>query len=197
MAPAPFGTVDQLVDGRRGYSRRQPLAVLPLTHDLAAHFIEIAALERLAHSDGCISNALEAVEDLLIAIEMALCDFPVVGAGVARGTGVGHDDAPLEFLGIDIQRYPRHPLDAQFHGRDAAVQGRPVVLNPGRHPNRVAFHVFCDAKERLIGGPGSSPPREGTAYGNGQSGRTRDASAGRRLSARGQGRVLQPVVAGE
>ena len=47
-------------------------------------------------ADGGVANPLEAVEDLLVAVEMPLGDLPVVGAGVARGARVGDDDALLE-----------------------------------------------------------------------------------------------------
>src|SRR5579862_9716531 len=60
------GAGDQVVDGRRRDPGREPLPVVPLSGDLAADFIPVAGLERSSHGNGCVADALEAVENVLI-----------------------------------------------------------------------------------------------------------------------------------
>src|SRR6185436_16086190 len=91
----------QVVDGRRRDARRQALAVVPLDRHLPADLVPVAALERCPHRRRGIANPLEAVEDVAIAVDVALGDLPVVGAGIARRAGVGEDDAALELERID------------------------------------------------------------------------------------------------
>src|SRR5258708_6903379 len=72
------GTLHQIIDLRRRYPRRQLLPVLPLNCDLTADFIPVAPFERAAHRHCCVANALEAVEDRAVAIDMTFDDFPVI-----------------------------------------------------------------------------------------------------------------------
>ena len=65
-----------------------------------------------------------------VAVEMALRDFPVVGARVARRARVHEDDARAAAPEVDSKRVRCDAGDAQFHGGDAAVQRRTVVLDP-------------------------------------------------------------------
>ena len=50
-------------------------------------------VERLAHRGGGVADALEAVEDVAVAVDVLLGDLPVVGARVARLARVAEDDA--------------------------------------------------------------------------------------------------------
>ena len=77
-----------------------------------------------------------------IAVDVALHDVPVVGAGVARRAGVAEDDAPLRAR-ADRRRAAtrREPVRAELERGDAAVHRRPVVLQARRHPDRLRLDV--------------------------------------------------------
>src|SRR5262245_44700602 len=82
--PRRAGALDELVDHRCRDTRREALAVVPLDGDLAAHFVPVGTFERSAHSGRRIADSFEAVEDVPVAIDVALRDLPVVGSGVSR-----------------------------------------------------------------------------------------------------------------
>src|SRR5204862_7900283 len=71
---------DQVVDDRRRHAGREPLAVVPLGGDLPADLVPVAALEGDAHRGGRVADPLEAIEDVTVAVGVALGDFPVVRA---------------------------------------------------------------------------------------------------------------------
>ena len=60
--------------------------------------------ERRAHRDRRVADPLEAVEDVPVAVDVALGDLPVVRARVSRRAGVGEHDALLELARIDVER---------------------------------------------------------------------------------------------
>src|SRR5262245_36294787 len=76
------GAAHQFVDFRRSDAGRQTFAIFPFGGDLFSHFVPVAALERMTHGDGRVTNPFEAVEHHAIAVEVALDDLPVVGARV-------------------------------------------------------------------------------------------------------------------
>src|SRR5689334_3989011 len=75
---------DQRVDRRRRDAGCEPLPVVPLDGNLPPDPIPVAALERRAHRRRGVADPLEAVEDVAIAVGVALGDLPVVRAGMAR-----------------------------------------------------------------------------------------------------------------
>src|SRR5437870_2188061 len=105
---------DQIVDDGRRHAGREPFAVVPLGRDLPADLVPVAALEGDAHRGGRVADPLETVEDVAIAVGVALGDVPVVGAGVSRRAGVGEDDPLLELRRIDRQTHPLDAVDAQL-----------------------------------------------------------------------------------
>src|SRR5439155_14223711 len=133
--------------GWRRDARRQPLAVFPFAGDLPADLLPVAALKRHAHRDGGVSNPLEAIEDAAIAVDVALGDLPVVGAGIARRAGISEDDAPFELVRIHVEADAPYTVGAKLDGRDAAVQRRPIILHAGRHPDRLTLHVHRDLEQ--------------------------------------------------
>src|SRR5262245_27553260 len=78
----------QVVYRRRRDAGRQRFAVVPFGGDLAADLVPVAADQGRPHRDGRIADALEAVENPSIAVEMALRDLPVVRARLPRLTGI-------------------------------------------------------------------------------------------------------------
>ena len=64
----------------------------------------IAAGQGIAHTAGGLDDAIEALEDVAVAVNMALHDFPVVRAGEVRSAGIGQHDAALQLFGIDVER---------------------------------------------------------------------------------------------
>src|SRR5438552_6174504 len=73
-------THDEIVDRRSRHAGREALAVLPLCRDVAADIVPVPALQRVAHRAARVANALEAVEDVPVAVDVALGDLPVVRA---------------------------------------------------------------------------------------------------------------------
>src|SRR5688572_19592507 len=78
---------NERLDHRRGHTRRQLLARLPFEIDLRSDAGPIAAAEGIADAAGGLDDAIEALEDVAVAVHMALHDFPVVRAGEVRGAG--------------------------------------------------------------------------------------------------------------
>ena len=131
---------------------------------------------------------------LPIAVEVALGDLPVVRPGVPRRAGIGQDDPALQLAGIDVERDPANAVHAQLDRGDAAVQRGPIVLDAGRHADRLAFDVHRDLQQIVGIGGAAGPARQRAAGGDGQRRRSRDAGAGGRLAARRQRGVLETVV---
>ncbi len=128
---------------------------------------------------------------------MPLGDFPIIGAGIARRAGVGQHDPLFQLPRIDVDGRARDTGDAQLDGRDAAVQRRPIILDAGRHPNRLALDVHRHLQQMFGIGRRLRPARQGAADGDGQRRGSGNPRARRRLAARGQRRVLQAVVPGQ
>ena len=75
---------------------------LRFSHSSARHCAvasQSPLVERLAHRGGGVANALEAVEDVTVAVDVPLRDVPVVGAGIARLAGVAEDEARFRARG--------------------------------------------------------------------------------------------------
>ena len=107
VAPAAMArAISESIAGGRD-ARREALAVLPFGRQAGGGRVPVAAGERLAHRGGGVADPLEAIEDVLIAVDVPLGDLPVVGAGIARLAGVAEHDAPFELLRIDIERHAR------------------------------------------------------------------------------------------
>ena len=132
-----------------------------------------------------------------VAVDVALGDLPVVRARVPRRAGVGEHDATFELGRIDGERHPPDAVDAEFDGRDAAVKRRAVVLDAGRH--RIVWHstfiAICSRCSRPSTAAGAV--RQRAADGDRQGRRAGDTGAGGGFASRGQGRVLEAVVAGQ
>src|SRR5438105_3639396 len=71
---------NQILDRCRRHSRRQTLAVVPLRGDLPADLVPVGEIERGAHRQRGVADALERFEDVAVAVDVALGDVPVVGA---------------------------------------------------------------------------------------------------------------------
>ena len=141
---------DQRIDRRRRDAGGEALAVLPFGGEARGGRVPVAARQRLAHRGGGVADALEAVEDVLIAVDVPLGDLPVVGAGVARLAGVAEDDAPFELAADRRRAAPaRGCAGVQLERGNAAVHGRPVILQAGRHLDHLGFDVLGDLEERL------------------------------------------------
>src|SRR5215831_6737198 len=142
QAPAAAGAADlrgggardarpahEIVDFRRRDARREPFPVIPFGGDLTADFVPVAPLERVTHRHGRIANPFERIEDVAVAVQMSLDDFPVVRARVPRRTGIGEDEAGFEGASVHVETHPVNTAHAELDGGDAAVERRPVVLN--------------------------------------------------------------------
>ena len=173
---------------------------LRLSHsigDLPADFVPVAALRAPSASPTAVSRIRsKQSKTCAIAVDVPLGDLPVVRAGVARRAGVGEHDAALELARIDVERDAADAVDAELDRGDAAVQRRPIVLHAGRHADRLALDVHRHLQQ-VARDPSDAagPAGERAADGDRQRRRAGDAGAGRRLAARGQRRVLEPVVA--
>ena len=58
-------------------------------------------VEGIAHAAGGLDDAIEALEDVAVAVDVALHDFPVVRAREMRGAGVRQHDAALQIVRVD------------------------------------------------------------------------------------------------
>src|SRR5262245_59193862 len=98
--PADLGRCGPCADGARNenvdcgsrHAGSEPLAIVPFDRDEAADLVPVTALDRGPQSSRSVSNALEAVEDVTIAVDVPFQDLPVVRAGVPRRAGVGEHD---------------------------------------------------------------------------------------------------------
>ena len=100
-APAAKRIGDERLDHRRRHAGCQLLARLPFEVDVRGDAGPIAAGEGVAHTARRLDDAIEALEDVAVAVDVALHDFPVVRAGEMRRAGVGEHDAALQLDGID------------------------------------------------------------------------------------------------
>src|SRR5438093_6482196 len=188
---------DQVVDASRRHSGSEPFAVVPLCGDLPADFFPVASLERKPHGRRGVADALEAVENVAVAIDVSLGDFPVVRSGMAWRTGVSEHDVVRQLAGVDSQWHPPDALDAQLDGGDPAVERRTVILHAGWDPNRLALDVHGHLQQMFGVYAAVRPVREGAAGGDGECRRPGDAGAGRRLAACRERRVVELIMAGE
>ena len=201
LRPGAAGASDQVVDLRRAHPRGQPLTVAPLLTEVATDGVPVRSLQGRAHRNRGIPNALEAIEDMAIAIDVPLHDFPVVGARVTGRTRVAQDDAAFEFLRIHRQRYAGQTVRAELECRDSAVHRGPIVLETGRHFDRLSLDVHRSHQQgfgawRRCTGRGI-PPRQGPTNCDVQRRRTGDASASRRLGPGAQGHTAHAVCRGQ
>ena len=112
--------------------------------------LPVATLKRPAHRGGSVANPLEAVEDVAVAIDVALGDLPVVGAGVARRARVSEDDATFELVPIHVEADAPHAIGAKLDRRDAAVKRRPIILHAGGHSDRLTLHVHRHLQQMFV-----------------------------------------------
>ena len=85
---------------------------------------------------------------------------------------------------VDAERHARQSVGAELEGRDAAVHRRAIVLEAGRHLDRLGLDVHRGDQERLGIRRRARPAGERAADGDVQCRRAGDAGAGRRLAAR-------------
>ncbi len=169
------GARDQRLDHRRRHARRQLLARLPLQVDLRATPFQSPRRQRLAHAAGGVDDALETVEDVAIAVDVALRDLPVVRPREVRRARIGEHDAALQLRRIDVDRDALDAVRPQLDGRDAAVVRRPVVLQAGRHVDDLRLDVHGDRQELLAVDLQPGPFGERAAHGDVQRRRSGDA----------------------
>ncbi len=107
----------------------------------------------------------------------------------ARGApGVADDQAGAERRRRRRRAATRRaPLHAELQRGDAAVQRRPVVLQPGRHADHLRLDVLGNLEQRVGGQPAVGPAVERRRHGDVQRRRSGDAGAGRRFAARRHG----------
>ena len=131
-----------------------------------------------------------------VAVDVPLGDLPVVGARscAARRCRRGRS-ARSSSRGSTSSADAADAVDAELDRRDAAVQRRPVVLHAGRHADRLALDVHRDLQQ-IARASCDAPVQRASAPHDGDRQRRRsgDAGAGRRLAARRQRRVLEPIV---
>src|SRR5689334_20679369 len=145
----PPRPIDEAVNRRRRNARRQALASVPLGRDRRAHTVPVLLSECVTHRRRGVANALEAVEHVAVAVDMLLRNLPVVGAGIARLAGVAEHQPRLQFRNLDIQRDAADAVDVQFERGNAAVQRRPVILQPGRDADRLRLDVHRHLQQRF------------------------------------------------
>src|SRR5439155_2100702 len=109
---------DEIVDRGRGHAGREALAGVPLGRDLPADLVPVAALKRRTHCRRRIANPLETVEDVPIAVDMALGDLPVVRARIAGLTRIGEHHAALELGRIDVESDAVDAVGPELDGGD-------------------------------------------------------------------------------
>src|SRR5262245_15446885 len=142
--PGLGGAFDQLVDGWRRNTRGEALSVGPFVTNLAPDLVPVGSLEPATHRDGCVTDALEAVEHLGIAVNMALHDFPVVRPRISWRSRVSQDDTTLELGRIDVERNSTDAIGLELDRSDPSIESGPVVLDSGRHLENLAFDVHGD-----------------------------------------------------
>ena len=108
--------------------------------NLATDLVPLGVFERHAHRHGRVAYPLETVEDVAIAVHVGLHDFPVVRAGVARRARISQRDASLELVRIDVERRSPDAVGTELDRRDAAVEGRPKILNVYAHMQGGLIH---------------------------------------------------------
>src|SRR5687767_14779353 len=143
------GAHDEILDDRRGDARGQAPAVGPFLVDGAAHRVPVGSCKGLAHENGRVADPLEAFEHLRIAVDVPFGDLPVVGPRIVGLAGVAQRHAPGQLVEVHVEWHAVDAVHVQFQRGDAAVERRPVVLQPGGHPQRLRLHVHRDLQQRL------------------------------------------------
>src|SRR4029450_10744944 len=166
--PGLGGAFDELVDGRRRDTGGKSLSVGPFVGNLATDLVPVGWLGRATHRNGRVPDALEAVEYLAIAVDMALHDFPIVRPGISRRSRIGQDDTTLQLGRIDVERRAADAVGPELDRGDPAVQSGPVILDTGRHLEDLTFDVHGDLQD--VGGQSRRvrPLGEGAAGGDGK-----------------------------
>ena len=123
-----------MVHMRRGDVWRKALAVRISVRQYFADRIPVASEQASRTSQRRIADAFEDVEKLLIAVDMAFRNLPIVRAGISRLARVADDDAVFESLCVDIKGLAEHALGPEMDASDTAVLGRVVILKSGRAP---------------------------------------------------------------
>ena len=88
----------------------------------------------------------------------------------------------LELGGVDVERHAPDAVDVELERGDAAVERRPVVLQAGRHVDRLRLDVHGDLQQRFGLVVRAVPLGQRGADGDVQRRRAGDAGAGRRLA---------------
>src|SRR4029453_17412800 len=183
--PGLGGAFDELVDGRRRDTGGKSLSVGPFVGDLATDLVPVGSLERATHRNGRVPDALEAVEYLAIAVDMALHDFPIVRPGISWRSRVGQDDTPLQLGRSDVERPPPASVGPEPARRDPAVQSGPVILDTGWHLEDLTFDVHGYLQDIGCQSRRIRPLGEGATGGDGKGRRSSYTGAGRGLAAGG------------
>jgi len=178
---------DERVDGECGDPRRELLPRVPLVGHRAPDRAPVGARQRLAHPRRGVANTVEAVDHDAVAIDVLLHDRPVVRTRIAWFPGVAEDQPLLQRGRVDVERDAAHAVDGELHGRDPAVQRRPVVLDARRHRDRLCLHVHGDLQQDVRLVVHAVPVGERRADGDGQRRGSRDPRPSGRL-ARGRQR---------
>src|SRR4051794_39125911 len=80
--------------------------------------------------------------DVLVASDMRLEDLPIVYAGLARRSGVGDNEAPLNLFRRDWQGFAVDSVGLKMDGADATVERGIVILAASRYADELCFDVL-------------------------------------------------------
>ena len=178
-APAARPTRDEHVDLRSGDPRSQLFPQGPLGSQLPADLRPILTFERLPHHDGDVTNLSEEIDDLLVAIEMALRDLPVIDPRVAGFSRVSQDDSLFELTRVERQRLMPYAGWSQLHADETPVHRGSVVLRAGGNPQHLCLEVEGEGDQLFRRVRPLLPLRQGAAQ--------RDVEGGRAGQARPDG----------
>ena len=138
----------------------------------------------------------KAAKILAVSVDMPPGDLPVVGARVPRGARIRQHDPLLEVPRAHRHRHPPDAVSPELNGGDAAEHRRPIVLDPGRHANGLAFDAHGNLLQVLGVHGRARQVRKGAAKRHGQRRRPGNARAGGRFAACCHRDVLDTVMAG-
>ena len=141
---------DQRLDRRRRHAGRQLLARRPTRGRSVRATPSQSRASSASRKPPCRrDDALEAVEDVPVAVDMALGDLPVVRAREMRARRCRRARCRAELHRVDGERDAPDAVRPQLDGGDAAVVGRTIVLHAGRHVDHLRFDVHRDSQQRL------------------------------------------------
>ena len=173
----PTGYANQFVDEGRGNPRSIGPPQLPLRAEQTRDLVPVAAKKRFVHGTRDLGNLLEVAEDMAVAVDVGLEDFPVIDAGLPRGAGVGKHKAGLDFFRLHGNGLAVDAIDVEVNGADPAIESGIVVLATGGHVDELRFNILSDDAHLLETEAAAGEPGEGRGGCNHEGGRTGDAGS--------------------